>query len=68
MATLSTCESEYVAMCAGAHQGMHLKNLLVQVNVLKEEGQVYLLGDNQAALAISRNPVHHGRTKHLDIK
>jgi hypothetical protein len=27
-----------------------------------------LLGDNQGALALARNPVHHKRTKHIDVK
>ena len=41
--------------------------LLEELEV-KEVKPVELYCDNQAAIAISNNDVHHGRTKHIDIK
>ena len=31
-------------------------------------GIVRLFADNQGAIALAKNPVHHQRTKHIDIK
>ena len=35
---------------------------------LKQEEGIEVFVDNQAALAISHNPVFHGKTKHFKIK
>ena len=35
---------------------------------LKQEESTEIFVDNQAAIAISQNPVFHGRTKHFNIK
>ena len=31
-------------------------------------GVVSLYADNQGAIALAKNPVHHQRTKHIDIR
>jgi hypothetical protein len=33
-----------------------------------QEAPVKLLMDNMSAIALSKNPVHHGRSKHIDTK
>ena len=33
-----------------------------------EETKVKLLVDNQSAITLSKNPVHHNRTKHIDTR
>jgi len=33
-----------------------------------KEASVKLLMDNMSAIALSRNPVHHDRSKHIDTK
>jgi hypothetical protein len=33
-----------------------------------KEAIVKLLMDNMSAIALSKNPVHHGRSKHIDTK
>jgi len=64
---LSTCEAEYMAGAVGACQAVWLVRLLsditgdvVQLPVLKM--------DNQSAIALSKNPILHDRSKHIDIK
>jgi hypothetical protein len=64
---LSSCEAEYVAAAAAACQGVWLSRLIADVLGTKEM-PVKLLMDNMSAIALSRNPVHHDRSKHIDTK
>ena len=63
---LSSCEAEYVA-AAAACQGIWLSRLIADMLGTKE-AIVKLLMDNMSAIALSRNPVHHERSKHIDTK
>ncbi|XP_034593709.1 uncharacterized mitochondrial protein AtMg00810-like [Setaria viridis] len=64
---LSSCEAEYIAAATAACQGVWLARLLAE---LKEEkiGAITLKIDNQSAIALSRNPVLHDRSKHIDVR
>ena len=65
---LSSCEAEYVAAAAAAAcQGVWLSRLIADMMGTKET-PVKLLMDNMSAIALSRNPVHHDRSKHIDTK
>lgn len=33
-----------------------------------QQGATTLLVDNQSAITMAKNPVHHGRTKHIRVK
>lgn len=68
LVTLSTCEAEYVAMAAGIQQACYLRNLINGIGIFKINDPVTIVCDNQSAIAIAKDPVMHGRTKHLDIK
>ncbi|KAK3147062.1 hypothetical protein QOZ80_3BG0277590 [Eleusine coracana subsp. coracana] len=64
---LSSCEAEYIAGAAAACQGVWLRRLLenmVGAGVLPPQ----LKMDNQSAIALSKNPVLHDRSKHIDTK
>jgi hypothetical protein len=65
--TLSTAEAEYQAICAAVQEAVWLVTLLSDLG-LKPPGIVPLFSDNQAAIAISHNPVSHKYTKHIDIR
>jgi len=56
-----------VAAAAAACQGVWLSRLIADVLGTKETS-VKLLMDNMSAIALSRNPVHHDRSKHIDTK
>jgi len=64
---LSSCEAEYVAGAAAACQGIWLSRLVGDLMGTKET-PVKLLMDNMSAIALSKNPVHHDRSKHIDTK
>jgi hypothetical protein len=64
---LSSYEAEYVAAAAAACQGVWLSRLIADV-LRTKEAPVKLLMDNMSAIALSKNPVHHDRSKHIDTK
>ena len=64
---LSSCEAEYVAAAAAACQGVWLSRLIGDLLGTKEM-PIKLLMDNMSAIALSKNPVHHDRSKHIDTK
>lgn len=65
--TLSSTEAEYVAATSSACHCVWLKGLLQELNVLAG-GCVNIMCDNSSAIKLSRNPIMHRRTKHIDIR
>ena len=62
---LSSCEAEIVAASEATKEGVYLKRLLEDLQ-LHEGEAVDLRGDNQAAIALSYNPEHHDKVKHVE--
>lgn len=65
---LSTTESEYVAACEAAREGVWIKRLLIMDMNLGSEKLLLVMCDNQSAIQLIKNPVFHHRTKHIDIR
>ena len=63
---LSTAEAEYVAAASCCSQVLWLKYQLQDYGM--SLGTVPILCDNTSAINISKNLVHHSRTKHIDIR
>ena len=63
---LSTAEAEYVAAAACCSQLLWMKQQLRDYGV--ECGSVPILFDNTSAIDISKNPVQHSKTKHIEIR
>nr|KYP47010.1 Retrovirus-related Pol polyprotein from transposon TNT 1-94 [Cajanus cajan] len=61
---LSTCEVEYIAACAAACQALWISSLLKELTVFTGEA-VDLLVDSKSAIDLAKNPVSHGRSKHI---
>ena len=61
----SSAEAEYKALSEGAKEAMWLKNLLGELQI--KTGPIQLYCDNQSAMAISKNPVQHYRTRHFKL-
>ena len=64
---LSSCESEYVALCASVQESVYLGRLLHEL-LQKSFEPVIIHVDNQGAIDLAKNPTHHDRSKHIDIK
>ncbi|EXB93652.1 hypothetical protein L484_018038 [Morus notabilis] len=62
----SSAESEYRALALGICEGMWLQRLLRELKV-EAQDSVKMFSDSQAAISIAKNPVHHDRTKHIEI-
>ena len=64
---LSSTESEYIALCSAAQETVWMRNLSKDTG-LKRTDATMIYEDNQGAIGLSRNPKHHPRTKHIDLK
>ncbi|KAL3027728.1 hypothetical protein AAZX31_03G072200 [Glycine max] len=64
--SLSTAEAEYIAAGSSCSQLVWMKQMLKEYNV--EQDVMTLYCDNLSAINISKNPVQHSRTKHIDIR
>jgi len=65
--SLSTTEAEYVAAVHAGKEVVWLRHLLGELGYDMTAPSVLLI-DNQSAITVSKNPEHHGRMKHLDLK
>jgi hypothetical protein len=63
---LSTAEAEYIAAGSSCSQLVWMKQMLEEYNV--EQDALTLYCDNLSAINISKNPIQHSRTKHIDIQ
>ncbi|CAL0313968.1 unnamed protein product [Lupinus luteus] len=64
---LSSCEAEYIAACLGGCQGLWLKSLIIELGVYCSESMV-LFVDNKSAISLAKNPILHGRSKHIETR
>ena len=65
--TLSTTEAEYIAAVAAGQEILWLRNLFSELGYkTKDASTLYI--DNQSAVSVAKNPEHHGRIKHLDLR
>jgi len=65
---LSSCEAEYMALAATTQESLFLTQLLHDIDRDCQYEPVTIFDDNQGAIALVENPVHHQRSKHIDIK
>jgi hypothetical protein len=63
----STIEAEYIAAAFVVNQAIWLRKMLKDLGHEQVEA-TKIMCDNSSAVSISRNPVFHGRTKHIKIK
>nr|GEW78634.1 ribonuclease H-like domain, reverse transcriptase, RNA-dependent DNA polymerase [Tanacetum cinerariifolium] len=64
---LSSCESEFIAATPASTQALWLKRLSSKLTHSKEEN-VTIMVDNKSPIALMKNSVFHGKSKHIDTK
>jgi len=65
--TLSTTEAEFIAAASCVCQGIWLRGILEEVKYT-QQGLIMLFCDNSSTIKLSKNPVLHGRSKHIDVR
>ena len=56
-----------MALCSASQEAIWLRSLLNNIGFCQNMATV-LYEDNQGAIALSKNPKNHPRTKHIDVK
>ncbi|PNX80439.1 copia-type polyprotein [Trifolium pratense] len=64
--TLSTTEAEFVAAASCACQGIWLRRILEELG--QSQKCTVIKCDNSSSIKLSKNPVMHGRCKHIDVR
>ena len=67
LVTLSTTEAEFVAAVTAGQQIIWLRNLLWEFGYSFPTPSTLHI-DNMSAVSVAKNPEHHGRMKHLDLR
>lgn len=67
MVTLSSTESEFVAVCITSCEILNIKNLLNDL-CIKIEQPFYIMEDNRSTIKLLRNFENDKRCKHIDVK
>ena len=62
----SSTEAKFRALALGICEEMWIRRLLSELGVTVEK-PMKLFCDYQAAIRIAKNPVHHDKTKHIEI-
>ena len=65
--SLSTTEAEFIAAALCACQCVWLRRILKHLSHCQEEATVVFC-DNISTIKLSKNPVLHGRSKHIDVR
>nr|AFP55578.1 copia-type polyprotein [Rosa rugosa] len=65
--TLSTTEAEYVAAAGCACQSVWMRRVLNKLGYSQCKC-VTMFCDNSSTIKLSKNPVFHGRSKHIDVR
>ncbi|XP_031272906.1 secreted RxLR effector protein 161-like [Pistacia vera] len=66
LVALSSTEAEYVALADGFKEAIWMQGLLTKIELT--DSKVTIFSDNQSAVLLSKNPIYHERTKHVDVR
>ncbi|GJU93090.1 retrovirus-related pol polyprotein from transposon TNT 1-94 [Tanacetum coccineum] len=63
---ISTTEAKYVSTGKACQQALWMKQALIDYDIRLDD--VLIMCDNKGAINLSKNPVQHSRTKHIEIR
>ncbi|GJX69656.1 hypothetical protein Tco_0305383 [Tanacetum coccineum] len=63
---ISTTEAEYISAEKACQQALWMKQALIDYDIRLDD--VPIMCDNKGAIDLSKNPVQHSRTKHIEIR
>ncbi|GJX51137.1 hypothetical protein Tco_0277982 [Tanacetum coccineum] len=63
---ISMTEAEYVSTGKACQQALWMKQALIDYDIRLDD--VPIMCDNKGAIDLSKNPVQHSRTKHIEIR
>jgi len=64
---LSTAEAEYISLSAAVQEATYLRYLLQEFDLQSDE-PTEIFEDNAACTKLAKNPVAHGKSKHIEVK
>jgi hypothetical protein len=64
---LSSTEAEYMSLSEACREVTYLRLLLSELRHV-QRGATTIYEDNQGAIALTKNPEHHARNKHIDMR
>ncbi|OAE22245.1 hypothetical protein AXG93_412s1350 [Marchantia polymorpha subsp. ruderalis] len=64
--TLSTTDSEYMALTQAAMERIWLKHMVNDLGLHQDQAIVHC--DSLSAICLTKDQVHHERTKHIDVR
>ena len=67
MVALYSCEAEYIAASTVTCKGIWLSRLLAALYG-RANCSAFIFVDNQSAIQLCKNPVFHGRSKHIETR
>ncbi|GKB23015.1 retrovirus-related pol polyprotein from transposon TNT 1-94 [Tanacetum coccineum] len=63
---ISTTEAEYVSVGKACQQALWMKQALVDYGIRLDD--IPIMCDNKGAIDLSKNPIQHSHTKHIEIR
>ncbi|GKF33835.1 hypothetical protein Tco_0107035, partial [Tanacetum coccineum] len=61
-----TTKAEYVSAGKACQQALWMKQALIDYKIVLDD--IPILCDNKSTIALSKNPVLHSRTKHIEVR
>jgi hypothetical protein len=65
--SLSSCESEYVALSMASQEALWLRSLLQELSQQPATPATTIFGDNKGSMKLAEHPYDHCRTKHINL-